>query len=641
VLVERMQEGAVTLSEGGDILYCNRYFADMLRVPHEQMLGQDFRSHVHPADVANFTRMIGAEAAKGTAGELVLLTGDGAAVPANFSAIELPSEPASPRLICGVVTDLTPMRRRTRELEQAFEQLRAETAVRKAAELDRERLAALAEASPDFIGIAGLDGRLVYLNAAGQRLMGLPSLAAATAMAMPEFFLPEDRPRLLAEIMATVMQHGRWAGELRLQHVPTGTAIPALVDLFVLLNPATGEPVNLATITRDLTDQKRFEEHLRQSQKMEAVGQLTGGIAHDFNNLLTGIMGSLELLQTRLTQGRTDSLGRYIQAAMTLSSRAAAMTQRLLAFSRRQPLTPRAVNVNELVGSMEELLARTLGEQIALDFVLAADPWLTLCDANQLESALLNLAINARDAMPEGGRLTVQTQNVDASTAAAAAAWGISRGQYVRLAVADTGVGMPPEVKARAFDPFFTTKPIGQGTGLGLSMIYGFAKQSDGHARIASEPGAGTTVSLFLPRSTALPDVVSAAPDRTPVTPPHTGETVLVVEDEPSIRDVVVEVLHGLGCTAIVAADGLAGLRMLQSDARIDLLVTDVGLPGLDGRSLADRARALRPALKVLFMTGYAENPAFGGRTLEAGMQMITKPFAIDALSARVRAMIA
>ena len=480
----------------------------------------------------------------------------------------------------------------------------------------------------------------VYLNAAGQRLVGLAALADALALPMEAYFMPEDATRLMGELRQAVLRDGSWTGELRLRHTRTGAAIPALVDLFLLRDPVSGEAVNLATITRDLTEQKRVEEHLRQAQKMEAVGQLTGGIAHDFNNLLTGIMGSLELLQARVAQGRTESLGRYADAAMTLATRAAAMTQRLLAFSRRQPLTLRPVDVNGLAASMQDLLARTLGEGIALHFALDADAWHTLCDANQLESTLLNLAINARDAMPEGGRLCVQTANVDAGSPADATALGVSPGRYVRLSVSDTGVGMTPEVRARAFDPFFTTKPLGKGTGLGLSMIYGFAKQSEGHARIVSAVGTGTTVALYLPRFTGVTE--EAAPAPIPAVPAllPAGETVLVVEDEAAVREVVVEVLHGMGLTALVAADGTAGLRTLQSDARIDLLVTDVGLPGLNGRQLADQGRVLRPALKVLFMTGYAENPAFGGEALDSGMQMITKPFAIAALSERVRAMI-
>ena len=377
---------------------------------------------------------------------------------------------------------------------------------------------------------------------------------------------------------------------------------------------------------------------MRQSQKMEAVGQLTGGIAHDFNNLLTGIVGSLDLLQTRLDQGRTENVSRYINAAMTSANRAAALTHRLLAFARRQPLIPKSVDANALVVSLEDLLRRTIGETIDLDIVASAGLWCTLCDPNQLESALLNLAINARDAMPDGGKLTIATANaridgIDADTPA------LLPGDYIRIDVTDTGTGMSPEVAARAFDPFFTTKPIGQGTGLGLSMIYGFARQSNGHVLIDSKQGAGTTVRLYLPRhhgDAAEERVASAVADE------HiaTGETVLVVEDEPVVRGVIVEMLHDQGYRVLEATDGPSGLRMLRLNDRIDLLVTDVGLPGMNGRQLADQARETRPGLKILFITGYAENVAIAKGFLQPGMEMITKPFDLDNLSQRIREMV-
>jgi len=388
----------------------------------------------------------------------------------------------------------------------------------------------------------------------------------------------------------------------------------------------------------------RTEDLLRQSQKMEAVGQLTGGIAHDFNNLLTAITGSLEMLQKRIQDGRHDNLDRYTSAAITASQRAAALTQRLLAFARRQPLDPKRVDANRLVAGMEELLRRTLGPGIALEMVLAGGLWPTLCDANQLESAILNLAINARDAMPDGGRLTIETSNAHLDDAYARSQAGeIRAGQYVAIAVTDTGTGMPPDVAARAFDPFFTTKPIGQGTGLGLSMLYGFVKQSEGHVRIYSEPGTGTTFRLYLPRlradahehAAAFAARPSAAGDAAP------GGTVLVVDDEPSLRMLVTEILREMGYHAIEAADGPAAVRILQSDARIDLLVTDVGLPGLNGRQVADAARVARPELRVLFITGYAHNAALAnGTALEPGMEIMTKPFALDALGAKIRDMI-
>jgi PAS domain S-box-containing protein len=400
------------------------------------------------------------------------------------------------------------------------------------------------------------------------------------------------------------------------------------------------------TVARDITAEKAAgerlkatEEALRQSQKMEAVGQLTGGIAHDFNNLLTGIVGSLDLMQTRLDQGRTENVARYINAAMTSANRAAALTHRLLAFARRQPLIPKTVDVNVLVVSLEDLLRRTIGERLDLQIVAASDLWCTLCDPNQLESALLNLAINARDAMPDAGRLTIATANarIDSINAAAPA---LSPGDYICIAVSDTGTGMSPEVVARAFDPFFTTKPIGQGTGLGLSMIYGFARQSNGYVSIDSKLGQGTTVKLYLPRHDGGGAKDSAASIHNDE---HvaTGETVLVVEDETVVRGVIVEMLQDEGCRVLEAIDGPAGLRILRQEMRIDLLVTDVGLPGMNGRQLADQARETRPDLKILFITGYAESAAIAKGFLQPGMEMITKPFDLDNLSHRVRDMMA
>jgi PAS domain S-box-containing protein len=398
-------------------------------------------------------------------------------------------------------------------------------------------------------------------------------------------------------------------------------------------------------VARDVTAEKAAAERLRateeallQSQKMEAVGQLTGGIAHDFNNLLTGIVGSLDLLQTRLNQGRTDNVARYINAAMTSANRAAALTHRLLAFARRQPLIPKNVDVNQLVVSLEDLLRRTIGETIDLGIVAAEDLWSTLCDPNQLESALLNLAINARDAMPDGGRLAIATSNarLDSVTADTPA---LSPGDYVCITVTDTGVGMSAEVAARAFDPFFTTKPIGQGTGLGLSMIYGFARQSNGHVTIDSKVGQGTTVRLYLPRQHGDIAASHASAART-AEHAATGETVLVIEDEPIVRGVVLEMLAEQGYRTLEAIDGPSGLKILRSGQRIDLLVTDVGLPGMNGRQVADQAREGRPDLKILFITGYAESVAMADGFLQPGMEMITKPFDLDHLAQRIRVMI-
>ncbi len=381
------------------------------------------------------------------------------------------------------------------------------------------------------------------------------------------------------------------------------------------------------------------EEALRQSQKMEAVGQLTGGIAHDFNNMLTGIIGSLELLRRRVSRGKLDDLDSLIDLGVTSANRAAGLTHRLLAFSRRQSLDSKPVQINELVTSMGELLQRSINESITLEMRLTDQLWTAEADPNQLESALLNLVINARDAMPSGGSLIVETTNRHLDSVFTAAYGTLTPGDYVELSVSDTGCGIAETVMGRVFDPFFTTKPIGQGTGLGLSMIYGFARQSKGHVTIHSEVDKGTTVTLFLPRYVGEVVVDRAV---NPALLPYavSGETVLIVEDDPAVRVLVSTVLKELGYSYVEAGDANAALPIIESEQRIDLMISDVGLPGMNGRQLAEIGRQLRPDLKVLFITGYAEHAAVRGGFLDPGMQLITKPFTFDLLTEKVREMI-
>lgn len=381
------------------------------------------------------------------------------------------------------------------------------------------------------------------------------------------------------------------------------------------------------------------EEALRQSQKMEAVGQLTGGIAHDFNNMLTGIIGSLELLRRRVSRGKLDDLDSLIDLGVTSANRAAGLTHRLLAFSRRQSLDSKPVELNQLVTSMGELLQRSINESIALDMRLASPLWTAEADPNQLESALLNLVINARDAMPNGGKLIVETCNRHLDNVFTAAYGTLKPGDYVELSVSDTGCGIPEHLIGRVFDPFFTTKPIGQGTGLGLSMIYGFARQSHGHVTIHSELGKGTTVSLFLPRFVG--EMKPQEPTNPTLLPfANAGETVLIVEDDLAVRVLVSAVLKELGYGFVEAGDADSAVPIIESEQRIDLMISDVGLPGMNGRQLAEIGRQIRPALKVLFITGYAEHAAVRGGFLDPGMQLITKPFTFDLLTAKVREMI-
>ena len=551
---------------------------------------------------------------------------------------------------------------------------------RERAAAERDRLRAMFDEAPSFFAVlAGPQHVFELTNKAYQRLVGGRQVdGLALAQALPEV-VGQGFTKLLDEVYRTGQRYVGRAEPVMLANDADGPLVQRYVDfvyqplrdrlgtvggIFVegydvtdkveaeqaLRALNTGLEQRVLERTRDLAgaleklreearQREVMEEALRQAQKMEAVGQLTGGIAHDFNNLLQGITGSLDLLKLHLRRGRVDDLDGLVERAMNSARRAAGMTHRLLAFSRRQPLDPKPVKANQLLAPMAELLTRTVGERIRVDMQLAPDLWTTLCDANQLESAILNLCINARDAMPDGGVLTVHTSNTTVDAPAAAQA-DMRPGDYVCISVTDTGEGMTPDVLAKAFDPFFTTKPIGQGTGLGLSMIYGFARQSRGHVQLTSERGRGTAARLLLPRH----EGEAAAPEPPPqLREEHhsgEGEVLLVVEDEQVVRSLVVDVLRGLGYRTLEAADGAQALAILQSDTRVDLLVTDVGLPVLNGRQLYDAALLHRPGLRVLFMTGYAENASLSGGVLSPGMELIAKPFPMEKLAEKIVAML-
>ncbi|WP_238274772.1 MULTISPECIES: PAS domain-containing protein [Methylobacterium] len=554
-------------------------------------------------------------------------------------------EPPSRREVAVLFQDITARRRAEAELRRLNETLERRVAEALA---ERKLFADIIEGTDAFVQILDPQFRWLAINRAAvaefERIYGArPSLGASPLDLLDH--LPEHREAV----------HRIWARALAGEEF---TEVAEFGDpdrdrrhyemRYSTLRGADGAVQGAYQFVTDVTERIReqarlaeTEDALRQSQKMEAVGQLTGGLAHDFNNLLAGISGSLELIQTRLSQGRINDIERYMTAAQGAARRAAALTHRLLAFSRRQTLAPKPTNVNALVAGIEDLIRRTVGPAIQIEVVGASGLWPALVDPSQLENALLNLCINARDAMPEGGRITIETANKWLDHAAARL-HDMPEGQYLSLCVTDTGTGMSPEVVARAFEPFFTTKPIGQGTGLGLSMIYGFAKQSGGQVRIYSEPGEGTTMCIYLPRylgdaEPTDPLAAFGAPARA-----EQGETVLVVDDEPTVRMLVADVLEELGYTAIEAADSMAGLKLLQSDMRIDLLITDVGLPGgMNGRQMADAGRVTRPDLKVLFITGYAENAVLNNGHLAPGMQVLTKPFAVDVLGARIRELVA
>ncbi|PWC28788.1 hybrid sensor histidine kinase/response regulator [Teichococcus aestuarii] len=533
----------------------------------------------------------------------------------------------------GTANDVTARRVAEEALRRLNESLEQQVAERTA---DRNRLWTL---SKDIMLVAGFDGTIQATNPAWAATLGWTQ-DDLVGRNLLDLIHPEDHERTAECTSAIAGGQAFRRFENRYRHTD-GTY------RWIAWTGGPGDGLIIAA-GRDITEEKatadalrKAEEQLRQAQKMEAVGQLTGGLAHDFNNLLTGIIGSLELLQARVAEGRIGALDRYIGAARGAADRAAAVTHRLLAFSRRQTLDPKPTDMNWLVGDMGDLIRRTVGPAITVDIV--GEPGLppVLIDPNQLENALLNLCINARDAMPDGSRLVIETgrQGLDAR---AADDLGVPAGDFLTLCVTDNGTGMAPDVIARAFDPFFTTKPLGEGTGLGLSMIYGFAHQSGSQVHIASEPGQGTRVCLYLPPHAGRPVTGESPVELAEAPRAQQGETVLVVDDEPTVRMLVTEVLGELGYTAIEAADGAEGLNMLRSNAHIDLLVTDVGLPGgMNGRQMAEAGRVLRPGLKVLFITGYADSAVLSHGHLSEGMQVMVKPFSMEGLATRVRAMIA
>lgn len=512
--------------------------------------------------------------------------------------------------------------------------------------LDERAFERLVQSVVDYaIFMLDIEGRVATWNAGAARIKGY---AADDILGehFSRFYTDEDRAAGAPwRALRSAAEHGQFLAEgWRLRKDGSRFWASVVIDP---IHDDDGRLIGFAKVTRDLTERRAAEEELArsreqlfQAQKMEAVGQLTGGLAHDFNNLLTGITGSLDLLKRRMGQGRIADLDRYISTAQAAAARAASLTHRLLAFARRQTLDAKPVNANALVAGMEELIRRTMGPAVMVEAKLGKRLWSALCDPNQLESAILNLCINARDAMPTGGRVTIETTNTALDDQRGRAV-DLAAGDYVAICVTDTGSGMTPDVVARAFDPFFTTKPIGSGTGLGLSMIYGFAKQSHGAVVIESQVGVGTTVKIYLPRHSGQASERRESTHGAAPLQAGGGETVLVVDDEPSVRMLVCETLEENGYRAIDAVDAASALRVLQSDARIDLLITDVGLPGLaNGRQMADQARLTRPQLKVLFVTGYAETAAYGAGALPKGMDVLAKPFTMEAIAARVRTII-
>jgi len=492
--------------------------------------------------------------------------------------------------------------------------------------------------SGDVMLVARPDGTIMSANPAWKSRFGWDE-AALIGAPLARFIDPEDHEFLRATLSDLAATQAARLFEVRLKDRDGGSHQ-------IAWNAVAAGDV-LQAVGRDVTAERqaqaalvKAEEALRQSQKMEALGQLTGGIAHDFNNLLTGILGAMDMIKRRIDSGRLTEVQKFMDAASASAHRAAALTHRLLAFARRQPLDPGPVDVNRLILGMDDLLRRSVGEQVILQFALKEGLWPAVTDANQLENALLNLAINGRDAMPDGGTLRIETGSVELKAGEVSPRNEAEPGEYTVICVSDNGTGMSPENLAKAFDPFFTTKPIGQGTGLGLSMVYGFARQSRGHVRIESELGKGTSVRLYLPRHDQADARIRVAEVAPQAMPEASGETVLLVEDEPSVRLLIAEVLRDLGYGLIETTNAELAIPILASNARLDLMITDVGLPGLNGRQLAEIGREHRPRLKVLFVTGYAEHATKQSEFLLPGMKMVTKPFALDAVAIIIREMI-
>jgi PAS domain S-box-containing protein len=516
----------------------------------------------------------------------------------------------------------------------------AETALRQS----QEQFRLLVQGVTDYaIFMLNPTGHVISWNLGAQRMKGYAA-AEIIGQHFSRFYTDEDRAAdVPLRALQTAEREGRFETEgCRVRQDGSYFWASVVIDA---IHDENGSLIGFGKVTRDITERRQVQkaleearEALFQSQKMEAVGQLTGGVAHDFNNLLQTISGSLEVVEQRLTAGRID-VAQHIAMARTAVDRATALTQRLLAFARRQPLKPEYTNLNTLVPGMRDLIQKSVGEAVQVELRLAEELWPIWADANQIENALLNLAINARDAMPSGGRLQLETSNTHLDRAYVESEPGLQPGDYVMLAVTDTGTGMPPDVLARAFEPFFTTKPVGQGTGLGLSQLYGFARQSGGHVRIESEVGRGTLVRMYLPRHCGAEE---ATPEMPPEPSPQVQmkRSVLVVEDEALVRMLLVEALEDQGYTVLEADNGNTALDIVTSPERIDLLATDVGLPGFNGRQLAEMARSLRPGLKVLFLTGYAYDATLDKEVLSPNTQLLGKPVAMEVFCAKVHGML-
>jgi PAS domain S-box-containing protein len=467
------------------------------------------------------------------------------------------------------------------------------------------------------------DGKVITWNAGAERIKGY-SAEEILGRNFRDFYTPEDRDSgTPTRALATAEKTGKFEGEgWRVRKDGTRFWASVLIDA---LRTPDGELIGFAKITRDMTERRMMQEQLHQSQKMEAIGQLTGGVAHDFNNLLTVILGNLDTLTQHLPEEQVR-WRRCVDQALRAAERAASLTQQLLAFARRQPLKPKPVEINRLLTGWTDMVRRTLPENVQLRRIADEFASMTEVDANQLESALLNLVVNARDAMPNGGTLTVETATAHISESDVRLLPDLKAGDYVLISISDTGTGMTPEVMERAFDPFFTTKPLGQGTGLGLSQVFGFVKQSGGHIKLYSRPGHGTTIKIYLPRLEQDEDS-----PKEKGAPPNVAqareETILVVEDNEAVRSFTTDTLRDLGFDVIEAVDASEALKVLDRNGRVDLLLTDIGLPGLNGRELAATVQRRYPKVRLLFTSGYAQMPSPTPSSSLMDIPLLSKPF--------------
>ncbi|MCZ4093553.1 PAS domain S-box protein [Sinorhizobium psoraleae] len=502
---------------------------------------------------------------------------------------------------------------------------------RKEAEDKLTQQAALLDLARDAIIVHDIDQRVLFWNKGAERIYGWTA-EEAVGRSLRELLYGGDYNSNLRAYVAAVVATGEWSGEIA-QRRRDGTCITVEARCS-LMRDVDGSPRSILSINSDITARLAVEEQLRQAQKLEAIGQLTGGLAHDFNNLLTVLLGNAEVLVDRLSDDK--DLRRLAEMTWAAAQRGSELVHRLLAFARRQALEPQVVDLNSLLDGLEALLRRTISQDIEIELLQPADLWKALVDPAQLETAILNLCINARDAMPCGGRLMIETANISLDEHLADWNADTAPGQYVVMTISDTGTGMEPHVLARAFEPFFTTKEAGKGSGLGLSMVFGFAKQSNGHVKIHSQPGEGTTVKMYLPRAVQADKETTSSPSRSKL--PRGSETILLVDDNELVRTYAATQLANLGYKLVPASNGQEALDALREVSDIDLLFTDVIMPGrLSGRHLAEQARAIRPNLPILFTSGYADN---GQDNLGPGCHFLRKPYRSSELAVKVRLML-